>query len=28
VKCALKSKSPRFVSEAQKNYALWIAPVT
>ncbi len=23
-----KSKSPRFVSEAQKNYALWIAPVT
>ena len=27
-KCTLKSKSPRFVSEAQKNYVLWIAPVT
>ena len=27
-KCTIKTKSPRFVSEAQKNYALWIAPAT
>ena len=27
-KYAVKTKSPRFLSEAQKNYALWIAPVT